>query len=385
MNRDLKKFIPRVIKFLLPYFFVAGFTVIAFYESGEIFSIEKILNSQIAERKNLIYGPSYSNIPHYYKYAAVEKINPSVLILGSSRVLQFRTHFFYDSIPFYTAGGVFRRINQLRAFLESLPENKLPHTIIIEIDPWWFCSNYDNPRIKMDMDYKNFFFTQNFEPLNQWHQFYSDWWKGKISFSKIFSSQPDTGTQFTGISGIMKQQGFRKDGSRSYGTDKEIKKQFTYKINGAIDSIRAGNGIMAWSDSTIAINNDAVKELRILLRFCRKHKITVTGFIPPIHSSLQSAMRADERHYQHFFNLINVLYPVFRDYSFHIYDFTSVSSFGGKDAEMIDGVHGSEKTSLKLYLQLLRKDIYLNQYSDSTILKEILVKDKNSYSVFGNN
>ncbi len=380
MNRDLEKFIPRFIRFILPYIVVAIFTVIVFYKSGEIFWVTKTLEAQTIDRRNFISGTAYSNLPHYFRLAAVENCKPKVIALGSSRVLQFRSAFFKDSISFYTTGGVFKRIEQLRAFLESIPEEDLPKAIIIGLDQWFFNSRYDEVvSRKNDLVYNNFDWFDNWDGIERWQDFYSDCMNGKIKWSKLWMEN-DSGIEWSGISARMEGLGYRKDGSRSYGRIVSAG-TISNRIKTAIDSVRNDNGLFRWANEP---DNQSINELRVLLRFCNKHKITVTGFIPPIQSHVLYEMKKNQEHYPNFFQLYNLLYPIFRDYGFYVYDFTVPENYGSNDSEMVDAVHGSEKSYLKLYLHLLQKEGYLNQYSDSVYLKQRLETASGNFDVFGN-
>ena len=145
--------------------------------------------------------------------------------------------------------------------------------------------------------------------------------------------------------------------------------------------MRTNNGLFRW---TTEPDKNAINELRTLLRFCKKHNITVTGFLPPIHYRVLNEMQKQPEHFSNFFLLYNLLYPIFRENSFYVYDFTVPENYGSSDAEMVDAVHGSEKSFLRLQIQLLRKEGYLSQYSDSVYLKTRLDSAKGNFNVFGN-
>lgn len=381
MSNEIKKFLPRFIRFVFPYSVLTVFTVIVFYKSGEIFWFNKTLQAQTIDRRNLICGTAYSNLPRYFKWAAIDNCKPKVIALGSSRVLQFRSEFFNDSISFYTTGGVFNRIVQLRAFLETIPENDLPKAIILGLDQWWFSARYDSvTKITDHLVSNSYSWFDNWSGLkNGWQKFYFDWWSGKIEWKKLWIENC-SGIDWIGISARMESSGNRKDGSRAYGSAL-AGGTINSRIETAALRARVDEGLFKW---TTQPDKNAVKELRLLLRFCTRHKITVTGFLPPMHGRILSELKKNQQRYANFFQLYNSLYPVFREYGFYVYDCTIPQDYGSNDSEMIDAVHGSEKSFLKLYLRLLRGDGYLNQYSDSVYLRTRLDSAKGNFSVFGN-
>ena len=381
MNREIKKFSPRIIRFVLPYVLICLFTVVVFYKCGEIFWFNKTFDAQVKERRNFIHGAAYSNMPHWFRLYAVEVISPKILVLGASRVLQFRSVFFKDSIPVYSTGGVFTRLQQLRAFLESIPEENLPRVIILGVDQWWFNARYDSSvKIKNDLIYNQYSWADNWNGMENWQQFYYDWLQGKIKWKKLWPEN-HSGTEWFGISARMGERGFRRDGSRSYGEYLNDSINKLVKIQNSLDEAMDNAGLFLWSNS---IDKNAIDELRVLLQFCKKHKITVTAFLPSIHGRLWNEMKKHSEDFPVFYHLYETIYPVFRENSFRIFDFSHPETFGSSDDEMIDAIHGGEKSTLKLYLRLLRKDPYLNQYSDSTYLKTKLDSTKGNFDVFGN-
>lgn len=379
MNRELQKFIPRFVRFVFPYAAITIFTIVVFYKSGEISWLNKTLQAQIKDRRNFIYGAAYSNLPNYFKFKAVEISQPKIIALGSSRVLQFRSKFFNDSISFYNTGGVFNRLKQLRAFLESFPSEKLPETILLGLDQWWFNTRYDSSAIfKDDLIYNKY--LDCWVGMDGVQNFYRDLLFGKISWINLFIDEK-SGVEWLGIGAKTSNIGFRKDGSFAYGKILYDSISLRRRINNTIGGLKTNNGSLLWSKQ---IDKNSLNELRILLRFCKKHKIAITGFLPPIDLLVWSELKKQPAHFPHFFNLYNQLFPIFRDYGFHVYDFSNPENYGSNTFEMVDAVHGSEKSFLKLYLELLRSDTYLNKYSDSTFLKTVLNKTKGNFEVFGN-
>ncbi len=381
MNREIQKFSSRFFSFIFYYVLAALFTIIIFYKSGEIFWLNKTLDAQVNDRRNFIYGAAYSNLPHYFKFAATKNISPDILVIGSSRVMQFRSSFFSDSIPFYNAGGVFSRLTQIRSFLESLPSSRLPGVIIIGLDQWWFSAQYDYlTKTPNDLIYHQYSWLNNWEALSKWQQFYFDCWSGKISWNH-WCLKKSNNTEWYGLAALIEQSGIRKDGSREYG-DKlnnrlSVKDSFQQKPNNELSGVALFNFLET-------IDKNAIDELRLLLLFCKINNISVSGFLPPVHDDLLIQFEKQLKNYTCFFHLQESLNPVFRENGFRIYDFTRLKSYGSNNDEMIDALHAGEKSALKLYLQLLRTDTYLNQYSDSTYLKLKLDSANGNFILFGN-
>ncbi len=93
-----------------------------------------------------------------YSAMLPEEQTPEILALGSSRVLQLRSDVFTDS--FYNAGMMgadYRDVmNQIYTFDK---EGKLPETVIIGIDPWFFRGDEEGLEMRADEELYNEFLS----------------------------------------------------------------------------------------------------------------------------------------------------------------------------------------------------------------------------------
>src|SRR5262245_18537506 len=71
--------------------------------AGEFESVVTVAARQ-ASGDPLLYGPAYRDNYYVFKRAAVIRRHPEVLVLGSSRSMQFRAGLFTDGSRFYNAG-----------------------------------------------------------------------------------------------------------------------------------------------------------------------------------------------------------------------------------------------------------------------------------------
>src|SRR5438552_8112008 len=132
------KFLQKLSLFLLlpaAYFLVTSF--IAFY-GGEFTPLRQIAAAQ-AEQTPLLYGRAYRDNLFAYKLIATQFRKPEVLVLGSSRVQQFRSLLFNkNGTAFYNAGRATQSIYETRQFLEALDPSTLPKVLILGLDQPWF-------------------------------------------------------------------------------------------------------------------------------------------------------------------------------------------------------------------------------------------------------
>jgi len=92
-------------------------------------------------------------------------------------------------------------------------------------------------------------------------------------------------------------------------------------------------------------------------------------------------LKADKESFSYVFKLEPKLQPLFEKYGFHLFDFSDASLMGATDEEMIDGIHGSEKTYLRILIEMAKTDSILNSYVSSVDLKEQL-KEARPLEVF---
>ena len=110
------------------------------YSSGELASIDSVIRKQERDNKLIFYSMELADGTPYYKFQSVLARKPEVLVMGSSRVLQFREQFFDKTSKFYNAGGPFGTVRHFRIFLESIPQELLPELVVVGLDHHYFNS-----------------------------------------------------------------------------------------------------------------------------------------------------------------------------------------------------------------------------------------------------
>lgn len=138
-------FVVRILIFVLPLFFVVAVLEGMLWHTGDSVPVRQILIQQ-QQQADTLYGRSYfSQQFNVYKIAAMRLRKPTILVLGSSRVMQFRDLMFAPlEQQFYNAGGMLQNAFDLRAFSNMIVEGELPvpRVLIVGIDPWWIKKGY---------------------------------------------------------------------------------------------------------------------------------------------------------------------------------------------------------------------------------------------------
>ncbi len=367
----------------MPLIVLLGFPCFVLYLSGELMSVDKIIELQKQQKKPILFGRGYSNHVYYYKLnCLLARDHVDVITFGTSRVMQFRSKFFKKDVSFYNTGGCVRRLDHLKQFLKMIPQSQEPKIIILGLDQDFFNNNSNMLKDKN----KNVWIPHNTGSKDifktSWKKVYTDFYKGKYSFKAIF--QDNDNVKRIGLMAISRDFGFRNDGSCYYGKytyDPEFIKTWDYQFKDTFKIISEGSNHFEYGDNVSA---HAVDELSNLLEECNRRGIYVIGFLPPFAHAVFIKMKSMGNKYKYLFKIEETLRPIFKKYQYSFFNFTDLASIGAPDSETLDGWHGSEKAYLRLLIKIAETDIKLKQYVDLPYIKKKLILSKSDYDVFYN-
>lgn len=315
----------RAALFLTPLAIVFGTPELVLWLGGELTNPDTVVRRQATDRQLVLHGPAYTNsAPYVKKHGLLALQAPQVVALGNSRVLQFRREFFRPDVSFYNSGSAAVRLLHFRAFLESLPPEELPETLLIATDTGYFNTKFD----QLDKDGLNVTWMLNqiaHNPtapevfLQSWWTVWKDIAAGKIKWARLFSF--DGLRNRVGLTALCAGAGYRNDGSYQYGTrDLEITnpQHSDYHFAKTLGHIAAGEGRFPWGDTPSA---PALKETDALLDFCAAHHVYVIGFLPPHAHAVWMAMQGLGERYAYIPKLERELRARFESRGFEFYDF----------------------------------------------------------------
>lgn len=382
-----RRFIIKFLIFLIPLLIIVSIPMSVLFGSKEHYQPIKVIKMQSSILKPVLFGQAYTDEMAYYKLNMVKEKNPQVVVLGTSRVMTFRSKFFKDEYRFVNAGGGITRINHFRIFLDNIPEENYPELLIIGLDQYFFNENWDDLK---DDDYKDNkiyvgneqspigIFLNSEKWLTIFKKIVKDLISRKYSIKDIFDSNDSIIS--IGLNAIINNNGFLNDGSYRYGeiiSNPENAEDYKYKDT--YTRIEKGIRRFEYGDE---VNKNALEELELFLKDCQEKGINVIGFLPPYAHEIFEKMRDMREDYQYLFKLYNLINPIFEKYSYEFYDFSDIHSFGGTDNETIDGFHGSEKANLKLFIKIIEDGEILKGYTDLDYLRLKLEESESDYDVF---
>jgi len=134
------RFALRVLAFGFPLLAPALVFETALFRTGESWPIGLVVRRQSQAPESVFGRQILSQQFNLYKLANIRNRAPAILVVGSSRVMQFRGFLFHPSeAAFYNAGGLIQTDADLIEYAREVRAGALPapKALIVGIDPWW--------------------------------------------------------------------------------------------------------------------------------------------------------------------------------------------------------------------------------------------------------
>jgi len=319
------------VLFVLPYSFCW------LYQSGDV-AVERAVAAQ-SSGEFVLFGSGVSQDFVDYKLQLYAAVRPEIAVIGSSRVMQFRGHYFRKR--FLNMGGVAGNLAVLRSTLEAMLRLHRPEAVILGLDFWWFMPQWEaQPFAEVPPTRGSY--TYSLENMKKpWIWLLS----GKISLAELTAPLRSlVGGGFRDNRfGIMAQQtddGFGADGSWYYTASITGQKSpFDYQFHDTLEQVRCG--IKAFYHAGPDCLGPDAEHLDALAEICCRLKargIRIFVFIAPLSQRVLEAMRLHKDDYPHLFRLRDAL----TERGLDVLDFTDPRSFSSDDCEFVDGFHGGE-------------------------------------------
>lgn len=383
MRGMIAPFIKKILVFILPLAVLSVLPTYVLRGSGENFlNIDRIIG--VYDDQKFLVGYAYNQDNHpYIKYRGAVEKKGGVLALGSSRVLQFRQEMFTQ--PFYNAGMAVRKITDFESFLRLLPKESQPQYLLMGIDQWMMQCDPDGMLIGQE---DTRYWTENQtasvgKGVKNFVYAYQDLWRRKIDIRAIVTPDPEFDYQPVGLQARYNHEGLRNDGSYAYGVRIDELMASTSSIpNGVFSEIlqRVKDGGSKFPQEA-DVCPTAVEALDSFLAYAQSQGVFVVGFLPPIPEEVATAIDASGQ-YGYIKKLAPTMKPVFDRYGFEFYAFQTMTTVGADDSEAIDGLHGGEKTYLRLLLRMLTDGSRLNTATDAAALRADVERAINRYVVY---
>lgn len=359
----MKRFLSVVALFLLPVVLVVGLFARAVYASGE-WRTEEEIAGRVAAGEPAFFGLAYRDNTRYYKHLVANELGADLLVLGTSRSMQFHSEFFTNK-SFYNAGGGAGYINEFQFFLEQLDEDKLPHTLIMVMDQYFFNQSWVGTGEMPDsFDYGHYPFSWK----TALPEAIRGWASGKYSLLNALQMHPNV----YGMAAVGRGSGFYADGSYDYGRVVDHPEEGTdVGFHDTFDRIAKGINRFEYGDSVYPKSTETVQSL---LAFCNEHQIQVVLIIPPYAPSVYQRMEETGK-YGYLDWIPPILTELCQPYGYEVYDLTYMPNT--TDDEFIDGYHGGDRVYAAIAQLLAEKSQILQGQIDTDYLNKALADSGN--------
>lgn len=372
-----KSFFGKILLVVLPFICVMMVLADISIKKGQIIPPHLAFIQQL-ENHDLIYRPAWTRTDEfYYKFTAVNYIQPDVMIIGSSRIQAWRMDYmFRDTGIGYNASVSAAEPIEMAWFIEGLEQRgNLPKIIIISLDHQFF--NADSEFIRRNrvetvvppLTYSFDYVVNRFRVVVRDNSYITNP-RGIFIFYQNYRPTNNVGTvaQDTG-------RGYRYDGSYTFPNVFELSSQLIERHQ---ESFNNGESIFERGDT---VDEEAVNAIHTILGIASRNDVIVVGVILP-YNSVNYRETIESGHFTFIPQVLSRLDTLFSQYGMPLLDFTNPESVGGSDAEMYDYWHAGEVLSLRAYRQtLIELPEIFSPYSDIEAIEMTLDNNHNRFSL----
>lgn len=370
----MKAFLRAIALFLLPVALLYAVFAAVLWRSGELVPAQQVVSRTLDDAGNATgkvrcFGLAYRDEMRPYKQAMAAKKGAKLLVLGTSRSMQFRGGFF-ETDDFYNAGGAMPYLPQALNFLGSLPKESLPEQLLLVLDQYFYNETWATQDETRDTE--PYSFATDLKPVDSLRRVMADAADGKYNVWQLLQTPDDV----IGMTAAARGSGFYADGSYSYGTAVLHPEQGTDAgFQDTLERIAMNTNRFEYGDTVSAYNLGVTEQI---LTFCRENGIAVTAIIPPYAPTVWKTMR-QSGNYMYIERLHETLAPLFAKYGCEVFDFTHLPET--TDAMYLDGFHGSDRVYALICAKLARESKLMAQYFNADKLDALFAAEGNPLTV----
>ncbi len=328
-------FYKKLLKYCIPLFFFIPIPAFIYYIGLEHLSIKDSFVLQNKDREIKL-GKAYSNDIQTTSFYYILQEKPEFLILGASRVANFKCEDFSESC--YNANINAISVKFYLQYLMELQKNGYcPKDLLLGLEQWFFNNNFNCDSKDYSDEICNYLSfankKQHITPY-AYRKIVDDLLLGKINTKMIESKNigvsakmRNTGRSFLGTG---YDYNFFKLKKSIYLEDDHKRLLNSIKENTYLDS-RYING----ND----INVNTINQLEYLLKFCKDNKIKLYVFLAPFSPDVLLEMKTNGN-YQYLNKINKVLTTCVNKYNYPLFDYTEMNNPEITSYNFSDGYHG---------------------------------------------
>lgn len=313
---------------------ILGLSYLILARAGE--NISPIAAAQIQQTRDISYSSALFYRPRPYKIERARLAKADIVILGSSRAMQFVRQPWRAST--YNAGGAMRDLESGEIFVNNLLEVYHPKKVIITLDWWWFSSTR-RPDAIADAS------PETPLTLHELVQPFMWLWHGTLSTentSKLLFSSKDLKPAI-GIPAHFKNAGWDSFGHYDYGdlfieqaAGPDVGFEETLKD---IQRKSKRNDRAPWN----SFSEENWQRLETLINRLQDSGTDVIVLLPPVAGPIYDWLAEQVEP-----NLVKEVQRRLTKLTALTFDFHDPKTIGTDRCEFVDGTHGGEVTYLRI-------------------------------------
>ena len=311
-----------------------------FLKTGDLVSEEDAVNIQHSSGDLCLYDSLAANNHMAYKLALYDKFKPKVVVIGSSRVLQFGAPMF--GAGFINMGRTMNYLLEGPATFARLLEHGKPELILLGIDFWWFNPNY---RIRWGQA-KQLIRVQHDNPA-----MLKSLIKNSITHPQFLghaSALFQKASCHLGVAAKTYLNGFGPDGFRYHGAKMTLRSR-PDKDRGFANTLKRIKKGKARFEHADAPDQKKMDRFMALVETIRKAGIQLVIFMPPVAPTIANAMEASGK-YAFILKIIAGL----RRHGLMVHDFHMPDQLNLTDCNFLDGFHAGDVAAARILAHMAK-------------------------------
>ena len=329
----------------MPYAVVGVAATAVLQATGELISVDTVARMQ-AIGLPFIYQSKLSDHTYRLKLTAAAARQPQILVLGPSRMLQWRSAMFRPH-SFYAAGQAANTQRDFRRFVEDLGYS--PAVILFSLEFFTLHPAWDD--VFPNRSYADRGGLASAEQATILRKLWPLVREDPALLLR-WRREPVYGLRTFGLRAVETGAGTRLDGSFHYGgiiagwagTGAD-------SIEEALARVRVGAPPFPPADH---LDVDQMRELERFARVARERGIRLLCITPPYTPEVVAALDQSPRHGNWRQFQSDATADWIRAQGILYFNFTRLSSFDGRSEEFVDPFHPSEPASVRMLLAMLR-------------------------------
>lgn len=375
----MRTFFVQLAMYLLPFVLITGGAIGLAWHAGEAMPLNTVHDIQ-EEYPDTVFLPRDRETIFAYKFIGVQRRHPDVVVVGSSRVLNFRSNVLtVNPSEFYNAGQSGMRLDDILALLNALTPETAPRTLLIGLDQFWFNPAWEESRDKVtttttDIGLERILLTTR--------RTVQDVLSGVITLDALAQARdPIYGGRAIGMTAIEKGNGYLFDGSRQTDVvtlSDDMLDQLRRDDLRNLD--REGGNLV----DGVGVNTEIVTLLDRTLARAADLDIEVIGILLPYMPTMMDEVQARGSH-TYISDIVAPIERVFEAHQFRLFDFTDPRTVLGEavvDTEMSDAIHPSERLSTRIFASIADAVPPLGALTNTTLLRQMADAAETPHTVF---